>query len=1569
MLYVFLLLLIILSSKVFDYQPNITDSHEKIKIPNISPKFSYSFLSNNETWLDYGIDTNENGLYNQLIINLGKPINLYQDIDIYAILKSTSGAWLGYTDLDIEKYSIDDILLSFNGEPINLSGIDGPYEVWISMHSETVEFSHEYTTSSNYDHKSFENAKAKINGFSDTGLDSDGDSLIDKILCTLSISVFNAGEISTGVHLLFEDPLSEEIKLAKLVGSWDGHLTVGDHDVVFYISTSYFYTQKLDGPYSVSFAYLSYENLNQQFLHNAFNTSSYLYSDFDPPSVYLTGNYWDRGEDTNGDGKYNQMIINLETNFTDVNYYSFRLDLTSSIDSSFEDSGYTTEVFSKGVQNVTITIDATLFYSRRINTSYDLRTLRVSDIHHNDVFTGYQLYTTRVYNYTEFDIPKVFFTGNYWDRGEDTDQDGKFDVVIIDVEVNVSQEGEYSLYIRGYENITNNHFSGSHSYHGQWSTGISVISVSLNIETHYSQRLNTSYIIDYIRVSGGYWMWYETLDRVYDPYITRVYHYNEFDPPPIFFTGKFRDQGEDEDYDGKFDYILVQAEVNVTEGGFYEYESKGVVNLTNHYFIIEDGGYFVEGIQILTFGFEVDSLYSRRLNTSYIIEYISIYDAERVYFPHTTRIYNFNEFDIPGAYILGHYCDYGIDTNADGKIDQIVVSTQINVTYSTNYEISIVLRSENTGTSHIDSLIGPFLEGIQYVNLSIDASSFFSKRVNTSYEVEYVNIRGYRITGKERVYPEYETRRYNYTEFDSPLVFCTLNFFDKGEDTDSDGEFNGLVIDVEVNVTQAGEYRLDLRLDSLTTSSPFVFLNKGIINLSLTIDGSSFFSQRENNTYRVNRVRIRDEAYNLLDQLNPHYLTRIYNYTEFERPTAYLTMVFSDRGNDTDQNGLFDSLLIDMEVNITQAGNYYFDLLLEIVTVKKDYWNFVNGTFPIGVHNISITFDLLSLYYRRLNSTFIVTYVRVYDENHSLIDRINNPGYFTRFYYYNEFDLPGAIFTNIFNDTEVDNNSNGKFDALVFSIEVNVTEEAVYYIELEITSKFDGDQYFGDTTKHLETGIQTILISFETSAFYWSKINTSFIISLITIRTTETYNILDQIGNAYETRIFNFTEFDEIDHPIFIYSNADFFAVAESENWSGNGSKSNPFIITDLFLGGTAFILIEIVNTDVFFEIRNCTMKNSYIGVKLRGVRYGVISNNTIVNSDYGIDIIDSDHITIVENQIQNISTWGLSIHSSDKCKLETNNISNCAAGVVIWDSYQPEVVNNQISDCHSEGIGLHSSLKGIFSKNHVFNNAAGIILYEESDSNRINENMIFNNDNEGIAFHPGNSYNRVVGNNLENNSFGISITDSYGITVTYNSIKENMRDGIRVESSNRVSIAENQIINNKGYYGVNMFLCGDSTISANEIGGNDFGIILDDSWSNNVNYNTIQGNNRFGIWLDGKSEYNRIINNDFIGNNFAGSSQALDDGLNNTFRNNYWDDWIIPDFNRDGVVDNPYPIDGNADNTDPTPRSTREPFTMAYVSTTRINAWEDNTGVFGVILLFIILSLLFYNNRKLSAK
>ena len=55
--------------------------------------------------------------------------------------------------------------------------------------------------------------------------------------------------------------------------------------------------------------------------------------------------------------------------------------------------------------------------------------------------------------------------------------------------------------------------------------------------------------------------------------------------------------------------------------------------------------------------------------------------------------------------------------------------------------------------------------------------------------------------------------------------------------------------------------------------------------------------------------------------MNNVYLSRVYDFSEFDPPGALLTGSISDMGFDTDSDHLFNYLQIGIEINVTEAEN------------------------------------------------------------------------------------------------------------------------------------------------------------------------------------------------------------------------------------------------------------------------------------------------------------------------------------------------------------------------------------------------------------------------------------------------------------------------------------------------------------------------------------------------------------------------------------------------------------------------------------------------------------------------
>ncbi len=196
---------------------------------------------------------------------------------------------------------------------------------------------------------------------------------------------------------------------------------------------------------------------------------------------------------------------------------------------------------------------------------------------------------------------------------------------------------------------------------------------------------------------------------------------------------------------------------------------------------------------------------------------------------------------------------------------------------------------------------------------------------------------------------------------------------------------------------------------------------------------------------------------------------------------------------------------------------------------------------------------------------------------------------------------------------------------------------------------------------------------------------------------------------------------------------------------------------------------------------------------------------------------------------------------------------------------------------------------------------------------------------NNGISISNTDVYFTI--SNCYFNVSGIAIVISHAANgiITKNTITGATGNAIFFDFSNDILISDNIIANIRGN-GMDINTRqppdgdGNITILKNIISNNSGNGIRIGGLNDKIFNNTVTNSGRYAIET---MTYNLTVAlNNFIGNNFLEQeqSQAEDWGSDNNFNNNYWNEWTTPDNDGNGVVDVPYVIDGEINNTDSFP-------------------------------------------------
>ncbi|MHA1978635.1 MAG: hypothetical protein ACW98I_17165 [Candidatus Hodarchaeales archaeon] len=160
----------------------------------------------------------------------------------------------------------------------------------------------------------------------------------------------------------------------------------------------------------------------------------------------------------------------------------------------------------------------------------------------------------------------VEFTGHYWDAGIDNDMNGRYDGIRILIEVNVIEEGYYTLILELISlNSSDLEWHQQGRVEGYWNNGFSNISVVFSSRVFVTIRQDTSYVVLKVEISHM-----TGIVAVIDsPYTTQRYNYDEFELPEALLSGDYSDYGRDPDSDDKYEQIVIQCDVNIVTSGRY----------------------------------------------------------------------------------------------------------------------------------------------------------------------------------------------------------------------------------------------------------------------------------------------------------------------------------------------------------------------------------------------------------------------------------------------------------------------------------------------------------------------------------------------------------------------------------------------------------------------------------------------------------------------------------------------------------------------------------------------------------------------------------------------------------------------------------------------------------------------------------------------------------------------------------------------------------------------------------------------------------------------------------------
>ena len=546
------------------------------------------------------------------------------------------------------------------------------------------------------------------------------------------------------------------------------------------------------------------------------------------------------------------------------------------------------------------------------------------------------------------------------------------------------------------------------------------------------------------------------------------------------FTGVYSEYTQDSDGDSYWDSLVIFAEVAIDEEGDYSiggslWDSAGT-SLENVFQAI----HLTSGVHTLQLVFDGTQIHTGASEGSFELD-LRLYDDNMDIIDgginlYTTQSYSPLQFD---SFVeTGLFAEQAIDTNSNGLYDFLTVSSTIEVPEANAYCVSGTL-TDSLGTVIATSWSLVDLDaGGNPISMPFKGTEIQKAGIDGPYSLNFCVSIGNDVVLLDSL-QIYQTSAYSYTEFEGSQGALTDVYSDYGTDTDNDNSFDLLSIDVGVDITLEGDYRLTGYLrdnvgNYVEYASTEVHLTPGATTMTLDFDSFFLASSGYSGTYTLGDLYLVDTSGTALDYREEAYTTKAYDSTAFDSLEATFNGSNSDAGVDTDNDGLFNQLVIDIGVDVTVAGSY--QLSGALYDAAGNYMTDIvqTGNLATGSHVLSVSVDGGVISAAEADGPYQLKYLTLRDES-GLLVAVGNT-YTTGEYGYLEFDAPAVHFTGTISDYLVDSDQDGVAEFLAVEYEVVASEAGSYNLNGRLSDPSGNTIVWASTVEVLSADTPTKMI-------------------------------------------------------------------------------------------------------------------------------------------------------------------------------------------------------------------------------------------------------------------------------------------------------------------------------------------------------------------------------------------------------------------------------------------------------------------------------------------------------------
>jgi hypothetical protein len=203
-----------------------------------------------------------------------------------------------------------------------------------------------------------------------------------------------------------------------------------------------------------------------------------------------------------------------------------------------------------------------------------------------------------------------------------------------------------------------------------------------------------------------------------------------------------------------------------------------------------------------------------------------------------------------------------------------------------------------------------------------------------------------------------------------------------GMDSDSDGLFNKLLLDVGVNAPSEGEYAVtawlaDVADTDLLFAQAVVYLPAGNTMVQLVFDGPELNRLRLNQPFKVNSVEFSAHVgkHSVLQDSSIAAYDIGLDSSDFDPPIAMLIAAVSESLVDTEPDGQYNSLDIVIDVEVNEPGEYLVQGQLVGSSMSLSAANTIEVLTGGTMEQAVLSFDGPSIFFHREDGPFELSHL------------------------------------------------------------------------------------------------------------------------------------------------------------------------------------------------------------------------------------------------------------------------------------------------------------------------------------------------------------------------------------------------------------------------------------------------------------------------------------------------------------------------------------------------------------------------------------------------------------------